>query len=327
MRGSNPNVSHVANISDLFNFGVMSPGLKKIFDNKKVSVGGGEKVPFCEANTKQNAMPYQPMRYALKFFPRVKGSKFGNLPSEDPTTTTSKERISLGAYMLLTNLAGITYRYMNRAEDTGEFGPSVFTTDSYGEDVYTLTQCTGFLKSASSDTLAPVSQVPDGSSEVKERLNAISRDYNICIGYHTSPNYSAISARGKGDVFTIFDSNMHMFACAFYKEGSLYEIKGEENSIFGVQPSYNRSLTAYGKSGNVAEMIDLRRVQIVLNFLMYAHSYDKSKYRFGMIEDVARVALVVVPSFDWICRQEKIGKMSRLLMHLCRSSAKRSLTT
>ncbi|MGA1739172.1 MAG: hypothetical protein ACO4AM_07825, partial [Candidatus Nanopelagicaceae bacterium] len=162
VKGSNPNVSHVANISDIFEFGVMSPGLKKIFDNKKVSAGGEEKVPFCEANTKQNAMPYQPMRHALRFFPRVKGSKFGNLPSEDPTTTTSKERVSLGAYMLLTNLAGITYKYMNRAEDTGEFGPSVFTTNSSDGDVYTLTQCTGFPKSASSDTLEPVSKVAGG---------------------------------------------------------------------------------------------------------------------------------------------------------------------
>ena len=308
--GNNPNVRHVANLSELFNYGVLSSALKKILNNKKVSVGDGKKVRFCGANLDQNAMPYYPIHYALTQFSRVRGSQFGNLPNEDLIAITQKERLSLGAYTVITNLVGITYQEMTRATDSGEFGPSILTAN----DEYTLTQCTGFVASKRDATLADVFQV-SGRDSVVERLDAISRDYNICIGYHKTPDYSGLSARGKADTFTYFDSDMVMFGCIFYKRGLLYEIKGAENSFLGTQPKALKKLASYGRVSkiDVAHYIDLTRAQLIVNFLLYAHTYDTSKYTIDFsCGDVVNVLSVLLPNFNNICSQNGLRRLDSL---------------
>lgn len=317
LEGSNPNVLHVADLKDIFKYGVYSTGIKKIIQNNSVSVGDGEKSKFCEANYEKNRIPYYPIHYALKMFPRIQGSVFGPLPNEQMSTVTSSERLSLGAYISTTNFIVASYRIMGREVSVDEFGPQVVAVTSTENAEVSIRQQTGFsvvgervLESVNSPN------VSNGGATVESRLSELTRNYNICTG-QSSQRYTGRAQRGSADVFSCFvPKNGNMFACIYYENGRLFEIKAEENCVIGATPESGTKLFRYGRSGGaqaIVRNIDLFNVQVVFNFLVFLNAYDPSKYGFkASDDDFAVCASAFLGSFDALCIRKGIKKIDHL---------------
>ena len=312
MKGTNPNVKHVADISDFFEYGVFSSGLKKIFENKSVAVADGERAKFCEANYQKNRMPNYPMHYSMKLFPRVKGSTFGSLPHEAQTSESSKERLSLGAYVSMSNFVANSFRHLNRATDTGEFGPAVVHTRLNGIQCE-IVQQTGFA-TRDSDELVGVNVTGD-RTEIRDRLRAITRDYNICVGQNEQ-KYTGNAQRGNAEIFSCFDETMHMFSCIYYENGILDEIKSAQNCVIGATATSGTKLFRYKGSlyaEDIIKNVNFSQVQLVFNFLVYAHCYDSDRYGIDMSNsDFEICATAFLGSFDALCEQRGYRKLDRM---------------
>ena len=313
MQARNPNIMHVINLSDVFEFGIFSPGFKKILENKSVSVGEAQKAKVCIANPLKNIMPYYPMHYALKVFPRIKGSTFGALPSEPKTKTTSAERLSLGAYLTITNLIASAYQEVTRAVDVGEFGPAIATAKLPHGILCSAVQQTGFGRKGNAYLEGPMG-IQSRKEDIRLRLQAMTRDYRICIGDATQ-RYLSASADGSSDVFSFFDEDLEMFSCVYYENGSLFEIKAQNNCVIGATPESGTDLYRYRSlaRGDIARNIDLYKVQLVFNFLLFANSYAEDRYAVDLSNsDFLVCANAVLPSFDQECRRRGLQKVDFL---------------
>ena len=176
VKGSNPNIKHVVDISELLEMGTFTTSVKKILDNKSVQVGDGEKEKLCGANFKKNIMPYYPIHYSLKIFPRIKGSVFGNLPSEPQTTQTSQERLSLGAYVSALNFIRIAQQAYNiESLSLEQFGPVAMKKKVTEVTSFVIVQQDG---SRSNNGIHLESATRD---QIRERLQEVTKNYNIWI--------------------------------------------------------------------------------------------------------------------------------------------------
>lgn len=303
LKGENPNLMHAVDLREVFEFGVLSSGLKKILDNKNVSVGDGEKAKLCDANLEKNKAPYYPLHYSMKIFPRVKTASFGVLPSEVASKTTSSERLSLGAYISITSFLALAFKAAYKAVDVSEFGP-IFCTNVSADGEDKLIQGISFGFSATQQTGDVTIETLTRSTSpevIRNRLRAITRDYNICIGQE-GMHFIGKCIKGEAEVVSIFDKrDLTLFACIYYQDGALHEMNAGENCVVGANPEHGTELYKYSRlsQDKIAKFIDFEKAQLSLNFMFYLNTYSPNKYGMNCSnKDFQYCAAVVIPTFD-----------------------------
>lgn len=303
LKGENPNLMHAVDLRDVFEFGVLSPGFKKILENKSVSVGDGEKAKLCDANLEKNKAPYYPIHYSMKIFPRVKSAIFGVLPSEVASKTTSSERLSLGAYISITSFLALAFKASYKAVNVSEFGP-IFCTNVSAEGEEELIQGISFGFSATQQTgeaSAGTLERTNSAQAIRNRLRAITRDYNICIGQE-GMHFIRNCIEGDAEVVSIFDTrDLTLFACIYYQNGKLHEMNAGENCVVGANPVHGTALYKYRplNQDKIASFIDFEKAQLSLNFMYYLNTYSPNTYGMNCSnKDFQYCASVVIPTFD-----------------------------
>ena len=316
VKGSNPNIKHVVDISGLLEMGTFSTSMKKILDNKSVQIGAGEKEKLCGANFKKNVMPYYPMHYSLKIFPRIKGSVFGNLPSEAQNAQTTDERLSLGAYVTILNFIRIAQQaIMADSLELSQFGPVAMRKKITEATSFVVIQQNGF-PSTNGIKLEPAVQGFE-KNEIRERLAEVTKNYNICIG-QMGQKYVRNTQNGDAHVFGLFQpSTMDLFASIYYENGKLNELNAQENCLVGTNPNSGTTLYKYRRESLsmylIEQNLDFRKAHFVYNFLMYAHFQNPNEYRINTrLSDFEMPARTLVTMFENAFNARRLSKLDYL---------------
>ena len=313
-------ITHVADLSELFEFGVISPGILKIKNNKSVSIGDGVKKKFTIANLSKNIIPYVPISFALKQFAPTK-QPFGNLPSEPATSTTSKERLSLGAYLAIMSLVTSAKQVISLDNiEVDDFGPLVWTTTYFGERL-ALVQQNGFASDDNSLKLSPP-KTESERSQISKRFENVTSNFQLCIG-QDAQKYKRVCQDGDGDIFSFFDNNRFLYACIYLKDARLIEIKCAYNAVIGATTTSAGSLSRYSFSRYTAQdivrRVNINFVQTTFNFLMYLNGKPyrgstSSPYDITMSScpDVRAMADGIFPIIERCLTLQKIDKRDYL---------------
>ena len=322
IKGSNPNIKHVVDISELLEMGTFSTSVKKILDNKSVQVGEGEREKLCGANFKKNIMPYYPIHYSLKIFPRIKGSVFGNLPSEPQNAQTTQERLSLGAYVSTLNFIRIAQQAYNiDTLSLEQFGPVAMKKRVSATTSFAIVQQDAFLDE-SEPHLTRDLQSASQKTQITSRLGNITKNYNICIG-QSGQRYLRKTLQGTAHVFGLFEPNsMDLFASIYYEDGELYEMNAQENCLVGANPEYGTTLYKYHRGRDISQItpyLDFQKTHFVFNFLMYAHFQNPNEYSLNTkLSDFITPASALVSTFESAFNAQNLDKRDYLPIEFVR---------
>jgi len=308
------NITHVANLSHLFERGTLDAGLQKIKKNKSVNLADGETAKFTVANLNKNIIPYIPISYALKLFTATKQS-FGALPGEVANANTAKERLPLGAYISILSLIAAARQIVALNNlDLEEFGPTIWMGKPLGKQAILLQQ-NGFIQQGSS-VLRPPNQSVKDDNVLASRFGRVTSTFALCIG-QPQQGYLGVCQRNQGDIFSFFSVDRYLFACIHMRNGVLYEIKAGGNAVIGATEDTRVELGRYGSSiprPNIADSIDFRNLQITLNFLAYLITQPwrgGGNYSLANCSDLNVIAFVV-SAVESILEEESIDKRDYL---------------
>jgi len=218
IEGSLPNaVSHIVNISEIFNFAVMSKSLEKIKKDDFVRVAGGGQERLSQTNKVTNLLPYAGIRNALREFNRTPEYSYLGLDGSQPKAS----RLSLGAFLSI-------FAWIRHAEKLGrqEVGFGALQTDMGVLKVY--------QPAFDADEGDEASPYEASARAIRERLEKLSSKFTICIG--KSDTYVQDTIDGSLEVFTFIAlDGSNLSTMGFYKKNDdaggvyVYDAKGQVN--------------------------------------------------------------------------------------------------
>ena len=291
IKGGNRNVPHIADLSEIFEYGVFSTGLKKIKENKSTSIGDS-KVPFVEASFRKGRIPYTLIKQAEseRICNLDKVGTFGTLPNAKQESVHSKSRLDLGSYLFITNLIASTCQFWNVKEaEKSEYGPTIWRRGNLA-----IVQTSAISKEDDTFELDPVDPYIVG-----RRLELITQNYNLCIGQHSQPLRGNITD-GRAQAFCFFNEmDSNLYACLYYLGGVIEEIKAGENNIIGSNLGAS-GMYRYGTTptpNHIAKNINFKAVQDTFNFLFAMQYRDSEKYSFSLGNSDIKAVLPTALSF------------------------------
>jgi len=217
IEGSKPDVvSHIVNISEVFDYAIWSKSLEKIKKDDLVTVTGGVQERLSQTNKVKNILPYAAIRDALRRFDRKPEYSYLGLDGSKPKAF----RLSLGAFISIFSWIRDAEQ---RSNSTIEFG--AVQTDMGVLKVY---QPAFDSEEGHEDSPSNAS-----SHSIGERLRRLSSKYTICIGQNDT--YVQDTVDENLEVFTfITPEGINISTLGLYKDDDIdgfyvYDAKGQNN--------------------------------------------------------------------------------------------------